>query len=250
MKSLSILAGFVILASCNQQRSTKTEAQHFESVPYQNRAFILTDSIRIYNPDLTYKTTVHSIAHTLVTIDSISLTKHYTGSGDTTCELYNLIKIRSGKVNGWVYGKDVFEFTDKKKNVFVNVNRDTSFSLDGVNFQIFVLKNFGVGFEDEDGLTLCGENNPVAVYNSRYKRLELIPVTDTGATYGNAYISLDNFDGWMDSIGSIQLSGDDLQIGIERIYQEGKAHFDILVHLGKEGSRAIVTRAKENVVHD
>jgi hypothetical protein len=247
MKTPLIVIAIVLLASCGQ-KTGKDTGRRFESVAYQNRAFILSDSIRIYNADLSYKTTVHGIAHALVNIDSMSLSKHFIGSGDTVCEKYNLVKIQSGKVNGWVFGKDVFEFTDKKKTA--NILKDTTFSIQSVNFGIYVLKNFGIGAVDDDGLTLCGENSPVALYNSKYKRLELVPVHDTGGTYGNKYMSLARFDGWMDAISHISYNEDALNISIERDYQEGNAHFDILILLSPHGSRGIVTRAREIVEHD
>ncbi len=249
MRILSASVIFILcVQSCKPSAETGETKASFQSEHYNNRAFILSDSICIYNEGLTLQQTVHGVAGTLVHIDSISVKKHFPGTGDTACDVYNLVKVKSDKGSGWVYGKDVFEFTEKKKTRFIN--RDTNFMLDGIGFSIFVLKNFGLGSATEEGITYCGEHNPIALYNSKYKKLEVIPVTDTGKTYGHKFLSLDNSDGWLDAISSMRWDGNQLFLGIEREYQEGNAHFDIVLHLDPQLSSGVVSRARKIVKHD
>jgi len=220
----------------------------FDVIPYLNRAFILTDSIMVYDKNRLFQKKVYHLARTLVTIDSISKSKYFIGSGDSVCDVYNMIKIRSGKVSGWVYGKDVYEFTERKKEG--NINKDTVFTIQSINFRLYVLQNFGPGFEDEEGLTFCGEDNPVALYNSKYDRLEVIPVNDPRDEYTNTYMSLDLFDGWEDEIKSITFYDNGLLIGIKREFQEGLAHIELLIHLNANGSEAEVIKYSNIIQND
>ena len=243
---LLLFLSFSCIENISKQEKDNTanikEASKKSIIPivYNNQAFILNDSIYVYNTDFTLKECILDISGLKVNIDSISSQKYYIGAGDTFCEVYSLIKISSKKVNGWVYGKDVFEITTQKK--VGNINKDSAFTIDGNDFKIYVLKNFGRGFEDEDGLTLCGEGNPVALYNSIYKRIEVIPVVDIQKTYSDNYLSMDNFDGWSDILDHISLHRDTLNLGIVREYQEGKAHFVVNIKLDPISSQAVVKR--------
>jgi hypothetical protein len=246
MKKLYILFLLTILFACKQaEKGYKDEASYFEAIPYKNRAFVLSDSIRLYDHQRVFKQAVTATLGKLINIDSISIIKFYSGTGDTICELYNLIKISSSNFSGWAYGKDIFEFNTQKDE-----SRDTAFKIGQVDFRVFVLSNFGVKPIEDEGLTFCSAHNPIALYNSLYDRLDIVPVSDSGKFYKSQYLSLNNSDNWVDQIQKINFVKDVLTFGIQRDYQEGRASFDAVVKLLPNKANASIINYSEYLNND
>lgn len=230
----------LLLASCKDEKADPQEAtrynkqeitKEFEAIKHNNKALILIDDLVLYNKRLKAigETSVQYGA--LVTIDSISKNRiNITDKGDH-CKEYNLVHIASPKFKGWIEGKNIFEY--------LHDNRDTIFNAGNVQFKLYATKNFAIGASDDDGLTFCGDNNPVVLYNSKYNFEGFVPV-EKHSDYTDGYLVMDDFDGWFDSIKSVVFTDDILTVVIFREYQEGNADITLEIKLLPNGYKAKV----------
>lgn len=221
----------LLLASCKNEKADPQETtrynkqeitKEFEAIKHNNKALILIDDLVLYNKRLKAIGEASVQYGALVTIDSISKNRiNITGKGDR-CKEYNLVHIDTPKFKGWIEGKDIFEYLHDK--------RDTIFSAGNVQFKLYATKNFAIGASVNDGLTFCGDNNPVVLYNSKYNFEGFVSVAKH-SDYKDGYMVMDDFDGWLDKIKSVAFTDDVLTVVILREYQEGSADITLEIKL-------------------
>ncbi|MFP5436251.1 MAG: hypothetical protein ACLGH8_00510 [Bacteroidia bacterium] len=239
-KILFSICCLLLLASCkdekpNLQNDTTDikvkDKKEFESIKHSNKALILIDNLVLYDKMLTVISETKNHYGKLVTIDSISKKRiNINGKGDN-CNEYNLVHIANPKFNGWIEGKDIFEYLHDK--------RDTTFTINNVKFKLFATKNFAIDASDDDGLTFCGDNNPVVLYNSKFGFESFVPV-EKHSDYSDGYMVMDDFDGWMDKIKSVGFKDDVLTVVIFREYQEDSADITLEIKLLPNGYKGKV----------
>ncbi len=231
----------LILCSCNQAEHSNTDSQAkpFEAIAYKNKAFVFSDTLRLYDSKLQFVQTVRGALGKLVTIDSVSIIKFYPGSGDTLCEMYNMIRVSSSGFSGWAYGKDIYEFGHERNRK--EDNRDTTIRWGNAEFKLFILYNFGIHPESEEGLTYCESVNPVAIYNPIHDRLDIIPVSDSSKLYQDQFLTLNNSSFWLDKITKTSFENNALHLDIYREYQEGTANIEARIYFHPDKAVAEIT---------
>jgi hypothetical protein len=232
---------FSVLLSCTEKNSQKTaidSQRKFQKQKHSNTGVILTENISLYDMDQKITGIVKDVYGLVVEMDSISVLKYDLDNTKDKCNLHNFVKIKSPRINGWVYGKFLFEQENK--------NRDTVFTIDGVMFKITPTKNFNIGVYDEEEkmLSFCSETqSPVLFYNGKSKINQYLPIKDYTEYYKEGYLTLDDHDGWTDLIKGIHFSDNILVLNIQRGYQEGFADIEIEINTNKNPAVAKIIKA-------
>ncbi len=198
---------------------------------HNNNGLILANEMTLYDAYKNPIKTVQVPFGEYVTIDSISEEKFDLTNGIDRCNLHNFVKAKGDNIKGWVYGKYLFEAELK--------GRDTILTLNGITFKIIPTKNFNIGVYDEieEGLSTCEMTySPVLFYNSLFNKYEYLPIVDEN--YPDHFFTLDNHDGWLDKIRSIEYTNQQLLLNIEREYQEGFADIQIAIKIDGKQSTA------------
>ncbi len=230
----------LLLASCKDEKAGRQETtrdneqeitKEFEAIKHNNKALILIDDLVLYNKRLKAIGETNVQYGELVNIDSISKKRmNITGKGDR-CNEYNLVHIATPKFKGWIEGKNIFEYLHDK--------RDTIFNAGNVQFKLKADKNFAICASDDDGLTFCGDNNPVILHNSKYNFEGFVPV-QKHSDYTDGYMVMDDFDGWLDKIKSVAFTDNVLTVVVFREYQEGSADITLEIKLLPNGYKGKV----------
>lgn len=225
-------------APCSAKGRVLSENPLFEVKVHRNKAVLICDSIAIYDRRQKRMKVVHGVRGTLLNTDSISVQMFSINGSEDHCDLHYFVKVSSELVNGWVYGKTVFEQAHD--------GRDSSFSSGGIDFRFTPLKNFNIGVYDEkdEMLSFCDNPAPLLIYNSLYKRSEYIRFQQAHEDYPDAYLTLDNHDGWSDTLISAVYEENTLHLKITRAYQEGFADIEVLIHLNEKQSYATLVRVE------
>jgi hypothetical protein len=208
----------------------------FDVKVHRQKAVLICDSIAIYDRRQKRMKVVHGVRGKLLNTDSISVQMFSINGSEDRCDLHYFVKVRSEMVNGWVYGKTVFEQAQD--------GRDSSFSSGGIDFWLTPLKNFNIGVYDEkdEMLSFCDNPAPLLVFNSLYMRSEYIRLQQAHDEYPEAYLTFDMHDGWVDTLISAVYDGKALRLKILRTYQEGFADIEVLIHLNEKQSYATIAR--------
>ncbi|WP_417354636.1 hypothetical protein [Flavobacterium sp.] len=215
------------------------ERKTIKPLSHPNKALVLTGELELYNKNRKQTGLGSNVYSRIVTTDSVSELRYGLDKTDDICEKHSFVKVSHPDVKGWVYGKDVYEY---------DMSRDTTFTVNDVQFKIIPTKNFSVGPFNDKGLTFCGANNPMVLYNSKFDKEEYIPLENKKEFYYDSdYLMYDNHDGWIDSLKGASLVGDTLTLNIYREYQEGSANIIFEIYLSKFGSKAII---KEIIEHE
>jgi len=242
---LLILAALCALISCKGEKTelktlAKTEARQapgFKALKHINKALILGNSLPLFNKDMSHKSKVSGLYGLVVDLDSISQKRFALGKIDDECQEYNFAYANSLKIKGWIHGNHVYQY--------LHDDRDTVFTLQGTEFRLYATKTLNIGVTDNGDLTFCGGDNPIVLYNSKFKKEAFVPmVVDT--VYNSEYMVLDAHDGWADKITDAKLKGDKLIFRIHREYQEGSADFDIEIEICAEGYQGRVLKVTKH----
>ncbi|MFD0962705.1 hypothetical protein [Pseudofulvibacter geojedonensis] len=216
----------------------------FKVKEHKNRAVVISNSLKIYNRNKKVIDSVKNLYGSLVEIDSISELKYDLLDSGERCNLYNFIRIKGNKIEGWVIGKDIFEYS--------NEERDSVLEMNGVKLQLKTTQNFDIGVYDEENeiLSFCGEGNqmPLLIKNSLFDKEELIKVKGFQNLYPDGYLTLDAHDGWYDSINELSYINNVLNITITRVYQEGSDVIRANIFFNEKQSYAEVTKLPENCI--
>jgi len=236
--TLLALTCLCLLASCKDEKQEETTAPEapatlqvqisddFTTVKYPNKALILYNDLILYNKDKVAGNKISGLYGLIVDIDSISKDRLALTKTNDKCLQHNFVYLSHPKIKGWVYGQDVFEY--------LHDDRDTVFTLQDIEFRLYATKNFGVGASDDEGLTFCGDNNPVVLYNSKYKAETFVPM-QADTVYNSNYMVMNASDGWEDKLKDARLIDDKLILTIHREYQEGSADITIEIKLLEKG---------------
>lgn len=227
-----------VIAIPNKAEKTIQAEKPFATAGYSNKALILSDKMDIYNDGKEVIGNEKALYGLIVDLDGISIDRFDLTNSDDHCNLHNFVKVMSPKLNGWVYGKDIYEY---------DVARDTTFTINEVKFILTPTKNFDIGHFDGEMLTFCADNNPVVLYNSIYNKEEFIPVNNKHEWYKDDYLILDFHDGWEDTVSGCSLHDNVLLLDIFREYQEGSANIIFEIYLKPEGTFALI---KEYIPHE
>ncbi|WP_417368402.1 hypothetical protein [Flavobacterium beibuense] len=241
-EDLMTVQGKTIVAEPGETEGKEKEMvnapEYIQSLKHNNKVLILKGELELYNKNLKETGKAAGLYGLIVSTDSISQNRYDLTGANDYCKLHNFIKVSHPDVKGWVYGKDVYEY---------DMSRDTTFTVNDIQFKIIPTKNFSVGVYDDEGLTFCGSDNPMVLYNSKFEKEEFIPIENKNDDYVSDYISYDSHDGWIDSFEGASLVGDTLTLNIYREYQEGSANIIFEIYLSKFGSKAII---KEIIEHE
>ena len=172
----------------------------------------------------------------IIEIDSISERKINFKLSDDTCDLFNLVKTVDNKNNQWISGEYVYEFN--------KTGRDSSFTIQNIDFKLNITQNFGVEVIDENGLTFCSSSNPVVLYNSKYSREDLVNLDKDSFDYPTNHLTLDASDSWRDEIKGIKYKNDSLILEVRREYQEGYENFTFLIEISKNQTKGKILSSK------
>jgi|GEM_PF-2635155 len=232
-------AGFVYgeaAAPGSAKGSVLSENPLFDVKVHRGMVVLICDSIAVYDRRQNCLKLVHGVRGMLVNADSISAQMFNLDGSDDGCDLHHFVKVRSEMVNGWVYGKTVFEPAQD--------GRDSSFSSGGIDFWLTPMKNFNIGVynEADEILSFCDNPAPLLLFNSLYMRSECIRLQQAHDEYPEGYLTFDMHDGWVDTLISADFDGKALRLKILRAYQEGFADIEVLVHLNEKQTYATIAR--------
>lgn len=231
---------FNLLACHNSPQANTSEVSNIDSiknpipftrVKHLNQGLILAKEITLYD---IYKNPIKTIKipyGEVITIDSISRDKFALTNDSNRCNLHNFVKVNGPSIKGWIYGKNIFENELK--------GRDTSFTMNEIQFKIIPTRNFNIGVYDEveEALSACDMTySPILFYNSKYNKYEYLPILDEN--YSENLLTLDDHDGWLDKIKSTSFQDDVLTLNIYREYQEGSAEIVVTIQIDKQLSKA------------
>lgn len=246
MKQITFFVLLFLACSCGEQKAEKTiktpVKKSFKTIGHKTIGVILTEELIIYDLHKNELKKVGNLYGEIVQIDSISKNKYDLKNTDDRCNLYNFVKVRSKKINGWVYSPEVFE-QQIASSPMNKSPEDTLFHFKGIQIKLIPTKNFNIGVYDEkeDMLSFCsGNQSPVILYNSIYNKYEYIPIsneTSKEINYSFKYFTFDSNDGWHDELISSDLKDNVLTLKIKREFQEGHAKIVIQILLDPNQSR-------------
>lgn len=246
MKQITFFILLFLASSCGEQNPEnpvqKKFRKPFKTIAHKTMGIILTEELTVYSLNKDSLKTIGNLYGEIVQIDSISKKKYDLKNTDDRCNLHNFVKVRSKKINGWVYSPEVFEHV-LTQVPYESVQPDTTLIFGNTRIRVIPTKNFNIGVYDEtvDGLSFCsGNQSPVILYNSVYNKYEYIPIsneTSKEINYSFNYFTFDSNDGWHDEWISSDLKGTILTLKIKREFQEGHAKIVIQIRLDPNQSR-------------
>lgn len=195
----------------------------FEAESRQSKILILSDKLSLYDCDGKESGFSTGLFGLIVGMDSISKNWIDTTKSGDQCRAFHFAKVNNPKVKGWLHSKDIYEYG--------NNERDTLFKAGDIDFKMYVGKNFGIGVEDEYGLSGCDDTSPVVLFNSKSNVEAYVPLKDKTGKYQGKFLVLDAHDGWYDKIIKSDFTGGKLKLIIHRSYQEGSADFTVIITL-------------------
>jgi hypothetical protein len=260
MQRIAFLLFPLLLISCGEQKTPKSQEvepkikvdKSFQTIKHGTIGIILTNELTVYDLHKNVLKKVGNLYGEIVEIDSISKNKFDLKNTDDRCNLYNFVKVRGKKINGWVYGPEVYEQQRPEHALINKAADDTILNFSGVQIKIIPTKNFNIGVYDEleNMLSFCdGNHSPVILYNSIYNKYESIPLenkTSGEINYPSKYFVFDSHDGWHDKLISSRLKGNVLTLEMKRELQEGHAKYMIEITLDRNQSRGKII----SYVHD
>lgn len=245
MKQITLFILLFLVFSCGEQTPEnsvqKKFRKPFKTVVHKTMGIILTEELTVYNLNKDSLKTIGNLYGEIVQIDSISKNKYDLKNTDDRCNLYNFVKVRSKKINGWVYSPEVYEHIIAKVP-YEYPKEDTTLIFADTRIKIIPAKNFNIGVYDEtvEGLSFCsGNEKPVILYNSMYNKYEFIPISDETSKeiiYSSRYFTFDSNDGWHDELISSSFKDTILTLEIKREFQEGHAKLVIQITLDRNQS--------------
>ena len=249
MQRISFFILPLFFISCNEQEPTqvtKVETKNkinrpFQTIKRETIGIILTNELTVYDLNKNVLKKVSNLYGEVVEIDSISKNKFDLKNTDDRCNLYHFVKVRSKKINGWVYSQEVYEQV-LSQATYESVKQDTSLVFGDIQIKIIPTKNFNIGVYDEavEGLSFCnGNHSPVILHNSIYNKYESIPLenkTFKKINYPSNYFTFDSHDGWHDELISSSFKNNLLTLEIKREFQEGHAKYVIEITLDRNQS--------------
>ncbi|RWW92186.1 hypothetical protein [Flavobacterium cerinum] len=204
----------------------------FETESKQGKVLILSDRLPLYDRDSKESGLSTRLYGLIVDMDSISKNRIDIAKSDDQCKAFHFVKVNNPKVKGWLNSKDIYEYG--------NNERDTLFKEGDTDFKMYIGKNFGIGVEDEYGLSGCDNTSPVVLFNSKSNVEAYVPLKDKTGKYQGKFLVLDAHDGWYDKIIKSDFTGGKLKLIIHRSYQEGSADFTVIISLLDKGYSAEV----------
>lgn len=234
----------VVVVSCNRDAKQIVEVKPESSIPTVSKPnlfeteskpgkiVILSDKLSLYDSDGKELGISTGLFGAIATMDSISKNRIDIAKSGDQCKAFHFVKVNNPKVKGWLYSKDIYEYG--------NNERDTLFTVGDVDFKMYVGENFGIGVEDEYGLSGCDDTSPVVVFNSQSNVEAYVPLKDKTGRYQGDFLVLDAHDGWYDKIIKADFTAGRLKLTIHRSYQEGSADFKVIVSLLNKGYNAEV----------
>lgn len=222
---------FLLLACSNAANVSKQtdNKKAFDAIAYQNQGIVLSDTLIEYNRFLDTIGSITSLRDVLITIDSISKQKHILSDTKDSCYALNLVHIKINNKWHWVHSNSVLEYSNQSKQLFYYNKMNTSYQFGDTSIQLHPLNDFSIGVSNQDGLTGCGHSiNATLIEIPKFGRAKIAKViANRDDEYPNKYFSIDQHDGWEDTIQSISIHSDTMLMTVHREYQEGSADLEL-----------------------
>ncbi len=229
----------ILLLACTNQTNVSNLSDHkkaFETIAYSNQGIILCDTLIEYNRYLDTIGIITNLKETLISIDSISKQKHILFDSKDSCDALNLVHIKIKNKWHWVYSNSVLEYSNQSKQLFYYNKKNMKYLFGDTSIQIHPLNDFSIGVSNQDGLTGCGNAiNATIIDIPQFGSAKIAKViANIDDEYPNKYFSIDQHDGWEDSIQHINIHADTMFMTVHREYQEGSADLELKFLLKKE----------------
>ena len=243
MNKLTLLFSIALLTSCGQHE-TKTMSENPEkgisaskeiTVPkitfykVNGKAILLGDNIKLLDENFKVIKDISYLNEQFVLVTEVSDKYHKAKPTDDHCQEFKYVKIKTKDIEGYVDGRKLFEPIKHIQNKILKMDS---------NEVSFIATNyFGIGVGDEDGLTFCSANTPVAFSdkNAKYEGLvKMVKNKNYESDY--PYFELKDDDGANDEIISIDKQDDKYLLKIKRRYQEGGANLLVVIYKDQNGT--------------
>ncbi len=197
------------------------------------RAVLIGEKINVLNDELKAITTLNESSIVDLTGFSDSLYQ----KTDDYCEAFRYVKINTDTQKGIVDGRNVYQLTESQQ--------DTSFFYKDKNFEIKTTSFFGIGFDDDEGLTFCSKYyEPVVIINKDINQPSLIEIIENDISKKASwkdnfrYLELMANDGALDKIEKIEQTQSGIILTIKREFQEGWNEYQVEIKLIEERYQA------------
>ena len=214
------------------------ENKNLTFLPDKKEAFLLGDSIPIYNHKGFLKEKRTDLDTKWVAIVGVSDTL-YNFTKDN-CTAFHYIKIVLNNTDSLIVdGRNVFRTTDKLI--------DKTFD-NGERIQFFRTAYYGTPVSDDDGLTFCGEpyEPAILITNTGFKGLVPIVENKFSVKLNSLGINRKIFqffqlcgnDGFLDEVMNAVRTSKGIVLKIYRQFQEGYTNYEVLLEKTTEGYKA------------
>lgn len=241
----------ILIASCGQT-SNKAQEQTPEVIKEQiesseksfekktitfkghkGRAVLIGEKIDVLNNELQSVTTLNEGS----IVEIVGLSDSLFQITDDYCDAFRYVKIKTDSQKGIIDGRNVYQLTESRQ--------DTSFSYNDKEFDIKTTTFFGIGVDDDDGLTFCSKYyEPVVLIESDSNQPKLIEIIKNDISKEASwkddfkYFELMANDGAYDKIKAIEQTESGVILTIKREFQEGWNEFQIQLQLSEKTYRA------------
>jgi len=208
------------------------ENKNLTFLPDKKEAFLLGDSIPIYNHKGFLKEKRTDLDTKWVAIVGVSDTL-YNFTKDH-CTAFHYIKIVLNNTDSLIVdGRNVFRTTDKLI--------DKTFD-NGERIQFFRTAYYGTPVSDDDGLTFCGEPYQPAILITNTGFKGLVPIGENNSLGINRkmfqFFELCDNDGFLDQVMNAVKTSKGIILKIYREFQEGYTNYEVLLEKTTEGYKA------------
>lgn len=148
------------------------------------------------------------------------------------CEVYPMVRIKTASgATGWVFGKFVYEIL--KEEPFTSLN---PVAFDNRMLALKLCRNFGLGVEDEGGLTGCWEYYPVLLVDTKTGESFLVSMPKPQNSVPDfKYWSLESDEGAAETIQSWEANQGKITARIFAEHMEGCSKYQLNITKSAKG---------------